>query len=159
MKDQLTGMVRVFLDMNVSILRTLYKEKAIGVCHMTDIFHVDKMPVHSVVYKKYEVWNRPRLVWISANTDSQFDLQLCSNYLPFNYCCYFCHCYWYRYSFVALPMDNTCIFGRYPTPDPSFICNGSHGTWTVIPSLQCCLVPRRSERDRRRAPLHFLSSA
>jgi len=62
MKDQLTGMVRAFLymgDINVSILRTLYKETAIGVCHMTDIFHVDKMPGHSVVYKKYEVWNCP----------------------------------------------------------------------------------------------------
>lgn len=56
-------------------------------------------------------------------------------------------------------MANTCIF--WPISDTwsdywySYICNGSHGTWTVIPSLQCCLVPRRSEKDRRRAPLQF----
>lgn len=65
MKDQLTGMVRAFLYMGDITWRTLYKETAIGVCHMTDIFHVDKMPVHSVVYKKYEVWSRPWLVWIN----------------------------------------------------------------------------------------------
>ena len=124
MKDQLTGMVRAFPymgDINVSILRTLYKETAIGVCHMTDIFHVDKMPVHSVVYKKYEAWNRidkylPTLVASSIFNFVQIIYLSVIVVIFVILFIFFLSCYfWYQYSVVTLPMANTCIFGRYPT--------------------------------------------